>query len=256
MPYLIIFILFTCGLIHKSQQTYPQRTIDIELIFLHQFGDQDFEFRKKFVNNFGDTIDFQRFQYYLSNFSFKNNEGKEWSEKDSYHLIELKKGQSNQISLMLKDIPLKNINQLSFGIGVDKSRNHGGKQTGDLDPIKGMFWTWSQGYIFLKSESYHYQLPGKRKGLIFHIGDDNCYRTLTFDIPSEKYSPKKSLIQIPVQVDIQKFFGGYKNSSIELKVPSDGGSINVMGGPKMPLIADNYASMFSINGIQPEVEKP
>ena len=252
MPYYLILILFALGTSPKHTRLHQtnliKKTIDVELIFVHQFGDQDFEFRKKFVNIFGDTIDFQRFQYYLSNFSCKDHEDKIWSEKNSYHLVELKPGQGNQVVLTLKGVPLKQIHQISFGIGVDKSRNHGGIQNGALDPIKGMFWTWSQGYIFLKSESYHYQIPGKRKGLIFHIGGDECFRTLTFDIDSAQITPKKSRIRIPIHVDVQKLFGGFSKAAIDLKVPSDGGSINVMGGPKTTLIADNYTHMFSIQG--------
>lgn len=235
------------GIKPSDSSTHLLKSTEVELTFSHYFGAQPFAFRQKYQTVFGDTIDFERFQYYISNIELVNEDGKTWKEKNSYHLLVLKPNEEHQLSLLLKDVPFKQIKQVRFGIGVDSSRNHGGVQDGDLDPIRGMFWTWSQGYIFLKSEGYHYQNPTQRRGLIYHIGGDECYRELQFELnPTDNRLSSTKVLQILVQVNLEKFFGGFQGAGINLQVPADGTAINVMGGPKSAKIADNYVGMFSL----------
>ncbi|MEZ4798230.1 MAG: MbnP family protein [Flavobacteriales bacterium] len=43
--------------------------------------------------------------------------------------------------------------QINFSVGIDSITNVSGVMGGDLDPTKGMYWTWQSGYINFKLES-------------------------------------------------------------------------------------------------------
>ncbi|MBK9581192.1 MAG: hypothetical protein IPO48_04510 [Saprospiraceae bacterium] len=52
--------------------------------------------------------------------------------------------------------------------GVDSTRCSSGAQTGALDPAKGLFWSWSSGYIMVKAEG---NAPTAADGsFAFHLG--------------------------------------------------------------------------------------
>lgn len=42
---------------------------------------------------------------------------------------------------------------MNFAVGIDSSTNVSGAMGGDLDPTKGMYWTWQSGFINFKLES-------------------------------------------------------------------------------------------------------
>ena len=42
--------------------------------------------------------------------------------------------------------------KLKFQLGIDSLTNVSGAMGGDLDPTKGMYWTWQSGYINMKIE--------------------------------------------------------------------------------------------------------
>src|SRR5690606_8747836 len=48
--------------------------------------------------------------------------------------------------------------------------NVSGAQTGALDPLNDMFWTWSTGYIMAKMEGNSVQSTAPGQVLNFHIG--------------------------------------------------------------------------------------
>jgi hypothetical protein len=229
--YLLLF-----GLL-KMNELLAQKNQDFELIIEHYFGNQVLAFDQAYITELGDTIYINKLQYYLSNFQFKTADGKVWQEPFSYHLMKLEEGK-NCLKIALKPTKSHNYTSLSFGLGIDSARNHAGAQTADLDPINGMFWTWEQGYIFFKCEGYYFRQSEQRRGLIYHLGRDACYRKLQFDLPAHTQ-------QITLRLDLKKLFGGLANSAITLKLSEGKTSTNIMGGDKAPKLADNWQQMFS-----------
>lgn len=59
---------------------------------------------------------------------------------------------------------------LSFRIGVDSVVNELGPSAGDLDPINGMYWTWSTGYVFCKLEGTVEHGSAPKRVYEIHIG--------------------------------------------------------------------------------------
>ena len=66
--------------------------------------------------------------------------------------------------------PITNsIDEISFVIGVDSTLQMNGAQSGVLDPIHGMYWTWQSGYIHWKIEAT--QANGSTSSpLTWHVG--------------------------------------------------------------------------------------
>ncbi|HEY4147508.1 MAG TPA: MbnP family protein [Chitinophagaceae bacterium] len=61
-------------------------------------------------------------------------------------------------------------NCISFTIGVDSARNVGGAQTGALDPVNGMFWTWNSGYVMAKLQGQSAVSSLVNNKMEYHIG--------------------------------------------------------------------------------------
>jgi hypothetical protein len=51
---------------------------------------------------------------------------------------------------------------------------------------------------------------------------------------------------LEILVDARQMFGGYPAAAIHLKAPIGDESVSVMGEPKAPKVAQNYAQMFSL----------
>ncbi len=63
--------------------------------------------------------------------------------------------------------PSKN---LTFQLGVDSAIQEVGVQSGVLDPMKGMYWTWNSGYIHFKLELKDTTSRGPDREIILHLG--------------------------------------------------------------------------------------
>lgn len=55
-------------------------------------------------------------------------------------------------------------------IGVDSLTSVSGAMGGDLDPTKGMFWTWKTGYIFFKIEGSSLKCDTRKNRFVHHLG--------------------------------------------------------------------------------------
>jgi hypothetical protein len=128
-------------------------------------------------------------------------------------------------------------------VGVDSTRNVSGAQTGALDPTNGMFWTWNTGYIFAKLEGRSPSSAAPFQKLTHHIGGfrtgENAIRKITLAMPFEIGRAK----ELVINADVQKWFDGPHQISI-----ASNASVMSPGGVALK-IADNYASMFSVNKV-------
>lgn len=114
------------------------------------------------------AIVFTRFKCYLTNFELWKNGRLVWKEKDSYHLINLEELSTCKLSLKLpEDLEYDN---LKYQLGVDSTTNVSGAMGGDLDPTKGMYWTWNSGYINFKLEGKYEACPTRKHKFQFHLG--------------------------------------------------------------------------------------
>lgn len=124
----------------------------------------------KYINANNDTFSVTTLKYYISNVKLKRPDGSYYVEKESYHFIDAA-DTINTCRFVLKNVPVENYIAMEFIIGIDSARNCSGAQTGALNPLHDMFWSWNQGYIFYKFEGYTSSVPNFGiHNLTFHVG--------------------------------------------------------------------------------------
>lgn len=145
-------------------------TGDVIIEFEHVWGQSEdhFHLGDDFVQpDNGDTLNFTKLRYYISNIVLYGTNGTNYMEPESYHIVDLDHSiMSNELEL--KDVPSGSYSGISFMIGVDSTRNVSGAQTGALDPANEMFWSWNNGYIFLKAEGS--TSSDVNENFIYHVG--------------------------------------------------------------------------------------
>jgi hypothetical protein len=210
------------------------------------------------------------FNYYLSNFRLHRADGTEYAVPNSYFLIrEGRPGSSRPDGkhFELDSIPVGEYTGLSFLIGVDEERNTAGAQTGPLSPDNHMFWTWSQGYIFLQMEGYSPRSGDAGTHLLaYHIGDfrrPNNLRVVAPPLPGGARIHIKGgrTPAVQLRADVQRLFVG---AVPELSNPILFGPFwTAVGGPEAGRVATNYSgsadravpgtnSMFTITAVRPD----
>jgi hypothetical protein len=199
---------------------------------------------KSYVTPNNDTFTVSRFNYYVSNIRLIKNNGDIYTEPESYHLIESNLSSSLQFSLA--NVPVGEYVSMEFMIGVDSARNVSGAQTGALDPINGMFWSWSTGYIQAKLEGTS---PQSGSGsLVYHIsGFSGIYNPLKVVSPSfNTQTATVSTSSTPVihlKADLMEWF----QSPYNINIASVNHLMSVNATSHQ--IAKNYSDMFSVDHI-------
>ena len=82
-----------------------------------------------------------------------------------YHLVDLNDSES-----LVLQTETQNFDKIQFNLGIDKQTNLDGVRGGDLDPLKGMYWTWNTGYINIKLEGIIYSKVDSVNVFKYHIG--------------------------------------------------------------------------------------
>jgi hypothetical protein len=140
-------------------------------------------------------------KFYVSHLSFYKNEKLVWQDKVTAHLMDAVNDMS--IKLIIKN----NIdfNAIKFGLGIDSITNVSGALDGDLDPLKGMYWTWQSGYVNFKLEGTMPDNNWVKQKFEYHLGgysgDFNSYNTITLDVDNAN--------DINVTLDLDKFISNW-----------------------------------------------
>lgn len=103
-----------------------------------------------------------RLRYYIGNIRLVND-SQIMQVNTPYKLWDLATPNSQTIKICVPSIGFK---QLAFDLGIDSLTNVSGALEGDLDPTKGMYWTWQSGYINFKWEG----TINKTEKFEYHIG--------------------------------------------------------------------------------------
>jgi len=229
---LILLIIVVCiGVLNTMAQT--QNTIQ----FIHKVGVDTLQLQQEYTNSFDEKFSINRFKYYVSNIQINNQNVNEFVNK--YYLIDEADSSTKTISFSTH---FNEITSISFVLGVDSIKNVSGVQTGVLDPINGMFWTWNSGYIMAKLEGV--STSAKVAGNLFshHVGgykwNENTVRKITLSIPKINQQKQQNLA---INVDVLKWF----QSAHSIQISSH--PICHSTGNLAMQIADNYATMFSIS---------
>ena len=204
--------------------------------FKHRVGEKNLVlFTETYYNNFNEPFVVNKFRYYISNVLMVDEKGKQKRVNNFHHLVD--EADSVSKKFYFNSVNLGKIVFIEFTIGVDSLRNFSGVQTDDLDPMKGMFWTWNNGYIFAKLEGQSDSSTASSNYFTYHIGGykNQFNATRKIVLPIKKLSK-----EIIIQVDILKWFNAVHSISIQ-QIP-----ICHQPGKLAMQLADNYATMFAV----------
>ena len=159
----IVFLFLFC------LKVFSQSKSDSLAVNFHlEFNKFSLELNKKYVSASKDTLTFETFRCYISNIQIQYEDNSIFTQKDSYHLLDLENPNSFQIPITKMSDKL--ISKITFNIGIDSLTSNSGALTGDLDPAKGMYWAWQSGYINMKIEGKSSSCKTRNNEFQFHIG--------------------------------------------------------------------------------------
>lgn len=241
LSFVTIFALAACNK-KDNNTTTPAANGKVKLEFFNVAGESNLNLNNQWYTNAnGDSFTVSRFNYYISNVSLKSTSGATYTEDNSYHLVQQEDASST--SFDMTGVPEGNYTSITFTIGVDSLHNVSGAQSGALDPVNGMFWSWNTGYIMLKFEGNSPKSTEPDGKLMFHCGGfsgaNSVLRTVTLNFPSA-IQVGSSTPHVHLQADVLQLFNSPN------KIDFSKLMIIHMPGTDAKNIADNYANMFTI----------
>ncbi len=200
--FIILLLNGLCCLNHPGPQN---RQINFNLVL----DDQPVQLGGKyFCSAIDDSISFEVIKCYISNVRFLQDEKVVKSIEPKHFLLDAEKAEPLAIEWNADEIPF---NKVLFNIGVDSLTSVSGVFGGDLDPTKGMYWTWQSGYINFKLEGVANLCPARNNRFQFHIGGYqhpfNTLQQVQLNVPAgDVPSIKVELGAILKQIDLRKTY--------------------------------------------------
>jgi len=185
MRYCLIFIL-------SAIQIYSTE-VSVSLTY----GIEKLELDKYYQFNTKDSVRVTKLKIFISNVSLLKNDKEVWRKSRSYHLVDM----DNVATLtIIKELPPIDYDKISIGLGIDSTTNVSGALGGDLDPTKGMYWTWQSGYINIKIEGNCNLIKNRNNEFQLHLGG--------YQFPNYTYLetqfPAKQDKDIIIELDIKE----------------------------------------------------
>jgi hypothetical protein len=190
----------------------------------------------------GDSIQYTRLQYYVSNIRLQLEDGTWWSENNSYRLVN--ENSLAERTLTLTNVPVGKYNRIEIMIGVDSAMSLSGVQMGPLDPANGMYWSWQTGYIFIKSEGFSPQasLGNFQYHMGGFMGSTNAIQVRSFNLTGKEINLQGGKTStVKMKANAARFWhGGIKIANISIiHSPSD----------TAKLMAGNFADGFFVESV-------
>jgi hypothetical protein len=221
--------IFLLGMLVFSLNGFGQKKIVIKFEHIAN-GKKIVLHDSLYENAFGEKYSISKLKYYVSNICLLTKGALE-IDKNVY-LIDATKENT-----IIKKGSRKIIG-ISFTVGVDSTLNCSGAQSGALDPLNDMFWTWNNGYVFFKLEGTSSSSTADKNRIEQHIGGyKGEYKTMKkMIIPiNEKYFLKNNTITIQMNLD---------DYWTDIKIAEN--SIIAAPGALAKKASDNFTKMFSI----------
>lgn len=176
---------------------------EVHVKFKPVFGNSPLQLNTNyFLPVLNDSISIETLRFYVSNITLLNKGKTVYTAQNKFHLIDLET--KTEIRLPLNKALA--YDAIQFNLGIDSVTNVSGAMGGDLDPTKGMYWTWQSGYINFKLEEQSKSCKTLHHKFQYHIGGyQHPFNTLqTLVLPLRQQSE--------IIMDIQKFL-----NTIDLK---------------------------------------
>lgn len=219
----------------------PNGTSSLTIRFNHLIGNKPLvldtvHYRNALHQDFTVT----KLKYYVGQFRLIGKNGTTYKSK-SYFLIDEENPETKDISL--EGIEDGEYTEVRFMLGVDSLDNCSGAQSGALDPINAMFWTWNSGYIFLKFEGKAPLSDAPGHMFEYHIGGYrhpvNCIRNIQLPLQHPLTLYKGQVSSVQINTNLLELLEHPLN--IDFRTLS-----SVTDSKNAVSIANNYSDMFSI----------
>lgn len=239
----LLLLLLTFASCKKSDENNPP-VYPLWLQFSNSAGNLPLQLNAAYTNAFGESFTPKTFRYYITNISVKNSLGQTETLPSTYFLVSEDSLPSKTIQLQTQS---NNISSIQFLLGVDSTKNVSGTQTGALDPVLGMFWTWNTGYITAKLEGSSPVSAIPQNAVQYHIGGfktgENTTRNIQLSLPTAAQPKTGQPAIIQIRADMLKWFTGVH----QLKI-ADNAFVHSPGALAVKY-ADNFANMFSVQNV-------
>ena len=158
---------FICHLIVLTNLSLFSQVLDFKKSTIQfQIHNTELLLHKKYaLLESNDSIVFSNIKFYISNPLVYKNDSLIKTPTKRYHLVDLNDSES-----LVLQTETQNFDKIQFNLGIDKQTNLDGVRGGDLDPLKGMYWTWNTGYINIKLEGIIYSKVDSVNVFKYHIG--------------------------------------------------------------------------------------
>jgi hypothetical protein len=195
--------IFLLGMIAFSLNGFGQKKIVVR--FENIANDKKIVFNDSlYENGFGEKYTVSKLKYYVSNICLLTKGALEVDK--TVYLIDAAKE-----NIIIKKDGRKIVG-ISFLVGVDSALHCSGAQSGALDPLNDMFWTWNNGYVNFKLEGKSASSSADNNRIEQHIGGyKGEYKTMrkVFLSIDGKYFLKNNAITI--QMNLDNYWNGIKN---------------------------------------------
>ncbi len=215
--YHLIALLLITACHNVNGQPKKKQPAAITIHFTNSVGQQPLVLHDStYTNVFGESYILHKFKYYVSAVTFYSS-GKAVTEKNVYRLIN--QSIDSSLSFTVK-LPEQQYDSIGFLLGVDSIKNISGAQSGALDPLNDMFWTWRTGYIMEKLEGTSPQSTAVNNKLEYHLGGfegvNNVLNFITLRFPGDKKLVVKQggKNMVHINADISRFW----NSVTDIKI--------------------------------------
>jgi hypothetical protein len=243
LKYICILFLLAILSCKKTIPVIPgEKLYTVTVQLNHRVGISNFAAGINYTNSHNENINISKWHYYMSNVQLVNaNNNATQNEDNSYHLVKAEDAATTNFTFKIDN---NNATQIKFLLGVDSTRNVNGAQTGALDPLNGMFWTWNSGYIMAKLEGNSSASNAVNNLIAYHIGGFsgtfNTLRWVTLNLPTALPTRANGNTTININANLLSWFTGIH----DLKITDE--PIMMNHGALAAKYADNYAKMFNL----------
>lgn len=195
-----------------------------------------------YTNSTGESYNIKNFKYYISNISLTGIAAS--GNKENYFLVDEANADSKSFSINIKP---GTYTAVQFTLGVDSLHNVSGAQSGVLDPMNGMFWTWNSGYIMAKLEGSSSASNQVNQRFEYHIGGfsgvNNTVKKIILPLSTPLVIEAGKTAVINIETDVDAWWQNPHALTIT-QTP-----VCTTPGALAKNIADNYSKQFSIKTV-------
>ncbi len=214
----------------------------LHVVFEHTASSKPLYLRESvYTTPLGDTFTINKLKYYTSNFSLNGKPSV--NGDDNYKLVDLA-GETDYIIAVSPGV----YSSFGFTLGVDSARNCSGAQSGALDPMKDMFWTWNSGYVMFKLDGTSSSSSADRNRIEHHVGGyrfgQNVATPLNLDFDKALNLDAGDTATLIIHMNLDKYWSGENQISLRED------PVCTLPGPLAMKIAQNFRHMFSLRKVK------